>query len=143
MKPLSLLGYLLMAAGILGLVAMGALFAHAPVAIAVQAIAVFLMIYARITFGVRSFHATANPTAGRLVTSGPYQFIRHPIYTALVLFAFAGASAHLAPAVVGLALLVLLGAAIRMHLEERYLTAGYREYAAYAARTKRMIPFLF
>ncbi len=143
MKTLSLLGYLLMATGILGLLAMGALFAHAPVAIGVQAIAVVLMISARITFGLRSFHATANPTKGRLVTSGPYGFIRHPIYTALVLFAFAGASAHLAPPVVGLALLVLVGAAIRMHLEERYLTAGYPEYAAYAARTKRMIPFLF
>jgi protein-S-isoprenylcysteine O-methyltransferase Ste14 len=41
---------------------------------------------ARVTFGRRSFHAAANPTAGGLVTTGPYRLIRHPIYTAACLF---------------------------------------------------------
>ena len=46
-------------------------FANSPLAIAVQIEAALLMIWARLTFGMRSFHLAANPTAGGLVTTGP------------------------------------------------------------------------
>ena len=51
-----------------------ALFADHPVGIAVQVAAVLLMLWARVTFGLRSFHAAANPTEGGIVTSGPYRW---------------------------------------------------------------------
>jgi hypothetical protein len=60
----------------------GVLFTAQPIAIALQLIAVALMVLARVTFGRRSFHAAANPTAGGLVTTGPYRIIRHPISAA-------------------------------------------------------------
>ena len=55
------------------------LLATGPVTLGLQIAALLLMVWARLTFGVRSFHATANATAGGLVTSGPYHYIRHPI----------------------------------------------------------------
>lgn len=61
-----------------------------PIAIAVQACAVALLLWARVTFGLRSFHAAANPTGGGLVTTGPYRFLRHPIYAAILYFVWAG-----------------------------------------------------
>jgi protein-S-isoprenylcysteine O-methyltransferase Ste14 len=143
MKLLSVLGYALMVAGLIGLFMTDSLLSRSPVVIAVQALAVVLMAWARVTFGGRSFHAAANPTEGGLVTSGPYRFIRHPIYTAVVVFSFAGAAAHLSLLAGGLALVVLAGALIRMLLEERLLVARYPEYADYAARTKRMVPWVF
>ncbi len=142
MKLLSILGYALMAAGMIALIATHALFSRAPVAIGVQAVAVALMIWARFTFGIRSFHATANATAGGLVTTGPYRFMRHPIYTALVLFGLGGLVGHPSWVAAGLVLVILLGAVVRMLLEERFLVGRYPEYAAYAARTKRMVPFI-
>ena len=143
MKAASILGYLLMVAGLAGLLATHSLFSPSPVVIGLQAVAVGLMLWARITFGGRSFHASAEPTEGGVVTGGPYRHIRHPIYTAVVLFTFAGVGAHLSPAAAGLALLVLAGALIRVFLEERLLVARYPEYADYAARTRRMVPFVF
>jgi protein-S-isoprenylcysteine O-methyltransferase Ste14 len=101
------------------------------------------MIWARITFGFRSFHAAANPTEGGLVTHGPYRFLRHPIYTAIVLFTFAGAFSHPSLAASGLAVVVLAGSLARILPEERLLRARYPEYAAYASRTRRMIPYVF
>ena len=101
------------------------------------------MVWARVAFGRRSFHAAANPTEGGLVTTGPYRFVRHPIYTAVALFTLAGAAAHPSLAAAGLAVAVLLGALARMLLEERFLRAAYPEYAAYAARTSRMVPGVF
>ena len=61
------------------LLARHALFANSPVGIGVQIGAGALMLWARLTFGGRSFHAAANPTAGGVVTTGPYRFVRHPI----------------------------------------------------------------
>jgi protein-S-isoprenylcysteine O-methyltransferase Ste14 len=142
MKLLSILGLLLMVAGLCGLLLTNSLFSLNPVVIAVQAAAVILMVWARITFGMRSFHASANPTEGGLVTTGPYAFIRHPIYTAVCLFIFAGGLAHLSWMNAIFPFITLMGSLIRMLIEERLVVRKYPEYAAYSARTKRMIPYI-
>ena len=79
LQALSILGYLGMIVGLLGLAATRSLFAASPLAIVPQAAAVLLMLWARATFGRRSFHFAASPTEGGLVTTGPYRWIRHPI----------------------------------------------------------------
>jgi protein-S-isoprenylcysteine O-methyltransferase Ste14 len=140
---LSAASLFLMAAALLGLIAKRSLFSVAPVVIIAQVAAFALMVWARITFGRRSFHATADPTEGKLVTTGPYRFVRHPIYTAVCLFVFAGALSHLSVGTIGLAVLVLVGAIGRMFAEEHLLLQRYPEYANYAARTKRMLPLVF
>lgn len=138
-----MLGLLLMVAGLVGLLMQHSLFRGFPVVIVAQAAAVALLIWARLTFGMRSFHAGANPTEGGLVTHGPYRFVRHPIYTAVCLFAWAGAAAHASAASAGGSLLVFLGAWVRMKCEEKLVTRRYPEYREYAARTRRMIPGVF
>ena len=129
--------------GIVGLMIGHTLIAREPIGIAAQAAAVALMIWARVTFGRRSFHAAADPTAGRLVTNGPYAFFRHPIYTAVCVFSLAGALTYRTPASFGWLVLVIVGAIGRMLCEETLLKARYPEYADYASRTARMIPFVF
>ena len=143
MKFLSGIGLLIMIGGILGLLATHSLFSTNPAVIAGQAAAFALMVWARMTFGRRSFHATADPTEGGLVTGGPYAFVRHPIYTAVCLFVIAGSLAHVSWATAAFALVVFLGAIARMLAEERLLRTQYPGYIAYAARTKRMIPHVF
>ena len=90
LKAISVLGLLFMVGGLLGLLAIKDLFSPSPIIIALQAAAVLLMIWARIIFGRRSFHAVANPTGGGLVTNGAYRHIRHPIYASVCLFTWAG-----------------------------------------------------
>ena len=143
LKFISAAGYLLMAGALLSLIAIHSLFSPQPIVIAVQAGAAILMIWARMTFGRRSFHATADPTGGGLVTSGPYKYIRHPIYTAAAVFGWAGVLSHLSAVTVAAGVILLAGALMRMILEERLLVRRYPEYGDYAARTKRMIPGLF
>ena len=101
------------------------------------------MVWARVTFGRRSFHAAANPTAGGLVTTGPYRIIRHPIYTAACLFGWGAIVVQRSLVSVALGILLLLGALIRMICEERLVKQKYPEYIEYAKVTKRMIPYLF
>jgi protein-S-isoprenylcysteine O-methyltransferase Ste14 len=140
---LSVGGFALMAGGMAGLVLAGAVVSANLVVLALQMMAVGLMIWARVTFGRRSFHAAAQPTGGGIVTNGPYRFVRHPIYASVCLFAWACGLGHLSVIALGMAAVVTVGAALRMLLEERLLRQQYPEYAEYARRTKRMVPYLF
>jgi protein-S-isoprenylcysteine O-methyltransferase Ste14 len=142
LKWSSVAAFGLMVAGLVVLLARREVLAHSVAGVAVQAMAVLLMVLARIAFGIRSFHATANPTAGGLVTRGPYRWLRHPIYAAVLYFCWAAALDYRTPAAFGAAALVTIGAFARMFMEERLLVGMYPEYRAYAARTARVIPFV-
>ena len=78
----------------------------------------------------------------RLVTQGVYRRIRHPMYSALVLYAVGQALVIpnwvAGPTnLIGFAILL----ALRVGAEERMMLEGFGdEYAAYSARTKRLIP---
>ena len=139
----SLLGYLLMVAGILGLIVHRDLLSPAPAVILLQAGAVCLMLWARWTFGRRSFHATATPTQGGLVTTGPYRWIRHPIYAAVCLFATACVLGHPSLFSLGVAGIAAIGSAMRILAEEALLRKRYPEYEEYAHKTRRVLPYLF
>ena len=77
------------------------------------------------------------------MTSGPYHYIRHPIYTAICLVTGAGAAAHFSWKT-GLAFgLILICALVRIFSEERLVSERYPEYQAYAAKSWRMLPYLF
>ncbi|PYQ09711.1 MAG: isoprenylcysteine carboxylmethyltransferase family protein [Acidobacteria bacterium] len=140
---LSIAALLLMVLALLGLVATHSLFSLSPLALAAQLAAVALMVWARLTFGRRSFHAGANPTAGGLVTTGPYRTIRHPIYTAACLFGWAGVLANWSALSALLGLLLFIGGLGRMLCEERLVAERYPEYRDYAQVTKRVLPYLF
>ncbi|HVZ22666.1 MAG TPA: isoprenylcysteine carboxylmethyltransferase family protein [Vicinamibacterales bacterium] len=137
---LSVLATGLMVAGLVLEFAVHALLVPIAWVIVLQLSGVALMFWARLTFRGRSFHLAANPTEGGLVTTGPYRYVRHPIYTAACVISWPGAIAAHTPVALGAAVLVGAGAVIRMLCEERLLGARYPDYQAYARNTRRMIP---
>jgi len=143
MRTVSLAGLILMVAAIVGLLLTHALLSHSPIAIGVQVAAAALVLWARVTFGRRSFHAAANPTEGGLVTTGPYHYIRHPIYTGVCVFGWGGVLANMSVLSVALGGLLVLGAVLRMLMEERLVAQRYPAYRQYAQATKRMVPYVF
>jgi protein-S-isoprenylcysteine O-methyltransferase Ste14 len=80
----------------------------------------------------------------RVVSSGPYAFVRHPMYSGAILF-FVGAALLLGSwwgVVLSPLFAVLFG--IRSGIEERALLAGLPGYADYAARVRyRLVPGLW
>jgi len=144
LRTLSILAFAAMVVGIIGLFFSNALFARRWWVIAIQAAMFSLMVAARITFGRRSFHAAADPTEGGLVTTGPYAYLRHPIYTAIIHFVWAGAlDGSFSWPLIGWAETVTAGAFTRMHIEEHLLVRKYPEYRAYKKRAKKLIPFVY
>jgi protein-S-isoprenylcysteine O-methyltransferase Ste14 len=83
-------------------------------------------------------HAAHLPT--KIVTAGPYRYIRHPVYAANLLMT---AGVFLASGSLWLALnLAILGIYYHfaMSSEERSISARYSEYGEYMNRTGRLIP---
>ena len=145
-KTASLVATLFLIAAIVVLFMTHNLIATVPIGMAIQIAAAALMLWARFTFGMRSFHATANPTQGGLVTHGPYRYWRHPIYAAVLFFVWAGVfSQGRMPTLqaVALAFAATMMTAVRISAEEQLLKGTFPDYAAYSSKTKRMIPFLF
>lgn len=80
------------------------------------------------------------PEARGLVTHGPYELVRHPLY--LGEFVAVGGLLIASPSPRNLAggAVFVIAQFTRMHLEERALTREFPEYAEYAARTPRVVP---
>lgn len=142
-KVLSTPVFVILVLAIVGLFYTHSLLGHGPVSIGLQVLAILLMIWARVTFGMRSFHYAANPTEGGLVTTGPYRYVRHPIYAAVLLVVWTGVATNASPLSVALGLAATAMLALRITFEERLVRQRYPEYDDYARRTKRVIPFIF
>lgn len=79
-----------------------------------------------------------------LVERGPYRWVRHPIYTSLLLMALATALASgRLGSFLGFLLLVA-GLVIKSQMEESLLLRHFPDsYAAYKARVKALVPFIW
>ena len=144
LKITSLLGFGLALIGVFYLINKNLIFSKNIIAISIQILAVALMIWARLTFGIRSFHATANTTKGVLVTNGPYRWFRHPIYAAIIYFFWSCVIAFPFKETIFGVLLITFGLLIRIFFEEKSLVDTYKhQYLDYSKQTKRIIPFIF
>ena len=137
------MGLALAIVGLVYLVLNKSILSTNPFGIFIQVSAAGLMIWARITFGARSFHATANTTEGGLVTNGPYRLLRHPIYASIIYFVWTAALSYSDIRIFGAVALITLGLIVRMLIEEKFLNSVYTEYKSYSEKTVRLIPFLF
>jgi protein-S-isoprenylcysteine O-methyltransferase Ste14 len=93
----------------------------------------------------RFFSTTVQVTSDqRIVTSGPYSVIRHPAYSgALLTLLGLGLSAKTWAGTLVILALFGLVYGYRISIEENLLKAEFgQEYADYAKKTKRLIPFL-
>jgi protein-S-isoprenylcysteine O-methyltransferase Ste14 len=90
-----------------------------------------------------NFNIQPLPRAGGvLVQHGPYRWVRHPMYTAVLAFgaACALAAGTVLAAAAALALLPVLW--VKAGLEERWMAEMHPAYADYRRRTRRFLPGL-
>jgi protein-S-isoprenylcysteine O-methyltransferase Ste14 len=79
-----------------------------------------------------------------LITTGPYRWLRHPIYASMLgMLLEAGLAKSWWPLLVAGAVFFIIGTEIRVHAEERLLEERFGEtYTQYKAGTKAYIPFV-
>jgi len=109
---------------------------------AVFACGLAIAIWARVHLGSNWGMPMTEKAEPELVTSGPYRFVRHPIYSGL-LVGLLGTAIATNP--IGLIIVLVLGAYFyyAASVEEKNLTTTFpTTYPAYRARTKMLIPFV-
>ena len=124
----------------------GSLGVHSPVLGAIGAVVfasgIALAIWARVHLGRNWGMPMTQKAEPELVTSGPYRFVRHPIYSGLLAGMLGTA---LATNLIGLIIVTVLGGYFyySASVEERNLTATFpAAYPAYRTGTKMLIPFV-
>ena len=101
-----------------------------------------LAIWARVQLGQNWGMPMTQKAEPELVTSGPYRFVRHPIYSGLLAGVLGTA---LATNLIGLVIGAILGGYFyySASVEEKNLTTTFpTAYPAYQASTKMLIPFV-
>jgi protein-S-isoprenylcysteine O-methyltransferase Ste14 len=118
--------------------------AYTPLWLAVEMVGLFLGLWA--VWSMRLFNFNITPSVkveGYMVERGPYRFVRHPMYSSLLVMGVPLVADYFS----WLRLLALLGLAVdlvvKLRYEEGLLAAHYPQYAAYMNHTKRLIPFVW
>jgi protein-S-isoprenylcysteine O-methyltransferase Ste14 len=79
-----------------------------------------------------------------LITTGPYRFVRHPIYTSILALLLGTAIAAGRLASLLAMLFFFAGFWIKLKQEETLMVGHFpEEYPAYQARVKALAPFVF
>ena len=99
--------------------------------------------WARVHIGRLWSSSVTRKKDHRVIDSGPYALVRHPIYTGLLVATFATALLRGNVASFAGALLMFLGLYTKGKTEEGFLSSelGPEAYGSYARRTPMLIPF--
>ena len=99
--------------------------------------------WARITLGRFWARNVSRKADHRVIDTGPYALVRHPIYTGIILATIATALLKATPVAWAGVLVMTLGWYVKARLEERFLHAELGEsYGAYKARVPMLVPFI-
>jgi protein-S-isoprenylcysteine O-methyltransferase Ste14 len=83
------------------------------------------------------------PKDAQLIRHGIYAKVRHPLYTSLIALGLAWAFYWQSPVGGALAIAQALLLDAKARREERWLRERFPDYADYAAKVKRLIPFIY
>jgi protein-S-isoprenylcysteine O-methyltransferase Ste14 len=134
-------------AGFPGAVFFRGFFTPAPAlgwaAAAFTAIGIGFAIWARVYLGRNWSPRPAVKEHHELVTTGPYAYVRHPIYTGIMLATLGSA---LIGTIFGIVMFIVVSIvfALRISKEEKLMLELFpRQYPEYQKRTKRLVPFVW
>jgi protein-S-isoprenylcysteine O-methyltransferase Ste14 len=92
----------------------------------------------------RNLTAMPRPRpAGDLVDTGIYASVRHPIYGGIILGSLGWSMGWLSLLALPFALALAVYLDLKTRREESWLRERFRTYDAYAARTRRLIPWVY
>lgn len=111
---------------------------------AITASGLLFSVWARVHLG-RNWSGIITLKEGhRLIRTGPYRLVRHPVYTGLLVAVIGSAMAvGTWDALIGVAI-ILLALLLKLRREETLLTSEFgEEYVTFKRETPGLVPFIF
>jgi protein-S-isoprenylcysteine O-methyltransferase Ste14 len=128
--------------GLIGLT--GPLLASSLPLLLVELLGLGLGVWAILSMRIGNFNITPDPLKWtRLVKSGPYSLIRHPMYLALLLASLPLVIDQFTPFRLAVWLVLLADLLIKLNYEERLLIVELPGYDRYVRQSYRLIPLLY
>lgn len=79
----------------------------------------------------------------KLLKEGPYKYIRHPMYSTLLLLVFSLVLNFFTFQRLGLLLILLIDLLLKISIEENFLERHFKDYGEYRKHTKKLAPFVY
>ncbi len=113
--------------------------------ISLELAGILLAVYAVYVAGVHNVNITPTPKeGGRLITTGPYRLIRHPMYLAQVVAVIPLVNSYFTQWRLGVLFLLMITLLLKMHYEEKGLVRQFGDdYLQYMKTTKKVLPFIY
>lgn len=143
-NPKSILIVVVQVVSFLTILFTGPLLAKNILYLLLEIIGIFLGIWALLEFRHTTFQATAEVGGGaKLIVSGPYEKIRHPMYSSILLIALALLLDSFSTVRLIIFLILLIDLLIKIRYEENFLIEHFKNYEEYKKKTYRLIPFIY
>lgn len=97
-----------------------------------------------LSFNLRSFSIFPQPKENnKLTTRGIYKYIRHPMYSGLLIIGLSLLLSSITSLSVIIYIFLIAVLDLKATLEERMLTRIHKEYNEYIKNTYRFVPYLY
>jgi protein-S-isoprenylcysteine O-methyltransferase Ste14 len=129
---------------LLGLLYTGPFITHKPLENCIEIFSLLLVIWALVAMSRSKVSVFPDLKQGAvLIAKGPYKFIRHPMYLAVILFSLSVVIDKPSSLRILIVILLIINLLIKIEFEEKILMKEFKEYGSYIKETRKLLPFIY
>ena len=120
---------------------------HTPTSVVpgtVLLLSITLGLWAIVSMKIRNLKIFPEPKLDAQFTgSGPYKFIRHPMYTSVLLCTLSFVLEQPGFTIATVWAILAVSLLLKLHFEEGLLIQKFQNYTEYQSTTKKLIPYIY